>query len=130
MLKSLLNKLLLVGVFVCCIPGWTSPQTPFSSGGKLLNQIKGVTTKPKMVYDTVRLVDGFGVLRLNKSYKDGKNDVRGTEEKYMFGYVTPSLTDTSGVIYSYGLVISKDSVIVKSSSATDDGKVNVFLFLK
>ena len=82
---------------------------------------------PKIVVDTVRMVGGRGVLKLNKRIGKGIYSVQPKSKLSAFVLVTPVISDTSKTLYYYSVVIEPDSLVIKSSNAADSGKVMIQL---
>jgi len=82
--------------------------------------------------DTVKLVSGKKVVNLNKHFTAMLHNVVPSGSAVMFPVVTPLLYDTSDTPNSYGVHIydGAESLLVKSSSATDTNIIVIQILMK
>jgi hypothetical protein len=123
-----LSKILIFMALPCLCLG----QEIFDHDGNPFAKAVQKTAEPKIIVDTVAMVDGWGSLTLNDNFSKGKHNVAPTEKNNIFVMVTQLLVDSTADICAYGYCMSADGrrIIIKSSDVLDNGKVVIQAILK
>jgi len=107
------------------------PKTPLSiydGSGVPYEGKRGQESNPKIVTDTVRCSDGFGVLDLNAQRGRGRLSVvpSSSGDIHVFGII-PIITDSTQAVPTYGAWISRElnQLNIQSSDASDTRLVQV-----
>jgi len=115
----------LLPIIVLALMSMAYPQNLFNSSGKELKKQAQHTKTPMVVIDTVRMSGGVGTLRLNGAFSKEKHSVSATSIGAMNAQVTQILSDTTGAVNYYGVLLFTDSLIIKSSQTDDSGLVAI-----
>jgi len=105
----------------------------FDTKGKPHAKVANRSSKPKTIIDTVKIVAGYGTMKLNSRFTRSTHNVTATKKSRMYATISPMMVDTTMAVYYYGYVRAKDgkSLTIKSSGgALDTGYVVVNLFIK
>jgi len=106
----------------------TSAQMIVDHKGHPHKRVEGKSQQPKTIVDTVRLSSGVGSLVLQSEFK--KNQHTTKPQDYIYATANQIITDTSQDVYSYAVYWNSDTLIIKSSSATDSSLVVVKALIK
>lgn len=100
--------------------------------GNLHSRTQGKYQKPKEIVDTMRIANGIGYWALSDKFTRNKHTTSPTKQGIAYGVATGIITDTSQAVASYAVFVNsnKDTLIIKSSSATDSGLVAVRVIIK
>lgn len=105
----------------------------FTASGKPFARQKGVAQEPKVIVDTVRIVAGFGSLKLQSSFGDRHHRTAPTSADRVFGVASGLATDSTKSVYSYSVVPRSKGgrLLIKSSGgASDTGKVAITVYVR
>jgi len=110
----------------------TLAQLPVDRQGHPQARVQGKSQKPKEVVDTIRLSGGKGYVVLNKAFSRNQHTTAKSPSGYIYTIAGSLLSDTSATVYAYACHVNSkgDSIVVKSSSATDTSLVVVRAFVK
>ena len=106
----------------------TPPDWMLDGSGVPYEGKRGQETNPKIVTDTVRCSNGFGVLDLNEQRGRGRLSVvpSSSNDIHVFGIV-PIITDSTQAVPTYGAWINRElnQLNIQSSDASDTRLVQV-----
>lgn len=114
------------------LTGLAFGQVQVDRQGNIHAKRQGRTQAPKEIVDTLRLSSGFGHIVLSEVFHKTRHTTKPTEDGYFYGVVSQKISDTSQTVNSYATYLSanNDTLIVKSSSATDSSLVVIRGFIK
>lgn len=129
-------KLLFVLLYTSCIVAFavqgTVGQLQIDRSGHPHGRAESRYQQPKEIIDTMRLSAGVGYWVLSKRFTRNLHTTAPTASGIGYGVATALLTDTTAAVNSYAVFVNanKDTLVIKSSSATDSGLVVVRVFIK
>lgn len=130
--RRLVDRAVFSGILLLAVVSCIAGQTFINSAGAPHAKRQGRTQEPKMVIDTLRMDSGCSTLLLKETFSETFARTRPTGQGNFFAVVTGLLRDTSEAVCSYSVYLSvnAETLLVKSSSATDSGLVSVMAFIK
>ncbi len=130
--RRLVNRAALIAILMVAGASYIFAQVPINSAGAPHAKRQGRTQEPKMIVDTLRMAAGSARLILKGDFSDTYLRTRPTAQTAFYATVTGLLRDTTEGVKSYGAYLSAncETLIVKSSSATDSGLVSIMAFFK
>lgn len=115
---------------------WSDKYLFFQKDGKPWAKRYKKTSNPKVVVDTVRMVNGWANITLPGSEnlrKFGRHRLKPSDSVSVVPVLTQILSDSTSTLYTYGVTISRDGSrlqIKSSGDSLDDGIVALHILVR